>query len=108
MSTKAAEEQRQSQQNTSADILFTPETTAISQRFLTNSRNNDRLINDLVVTCECRGLNIKQGVTDADWLIVLTAMAIAITQYTSAVFVANDTYLLVYKSSQHFPTSVII
>ncbi len=83
---------RQEQQNTSADILFTPEmTTTMSQGFLANSGNKDRLIKDLVVTCECRGLSVKQGIADADWLIVSTAMGIAIL---------HNTHLLLFTSEQ--------
>ncbi|KAG1698121.1 Serine/threonine-protein kinase MRCK alpha [Nymphon striatum] len=59
---------RRAQQKPSSDILFelTMKTTTSKQAFLSNAKNKDRLIKDLMEKFESNGLTVKQNNADAD------------------------------------------
>ena len=81
MSSKTAEQQRLATQSTSADILFEMDmnTTITQKAFLANGKSKMRLIEKLLLKFQGTGIHIKQHHADADYLIVETAMASAVT-----------------------------
>ncbi len=74
--------------------------TTPQKEFLANSENKARLIEKLMEHFQIRGLNVKQSIADADYLIVSTAMCTAQTKCLPVVVVATDTDLLVMLVSQ--------
>ena len=97
ISTKSAEQKRRATRCTSADIVIAPSlpTTTSQNEFLGNGGNKTRLINALTPLLENAGIIVKQAVSDADTLIVETALQRATSSQFPVVVVGTDTDILV-------------
>lgn len=95
LSTKLAEQQRRYRLSKSADICFTEDTeiNVKQEDFLSNKFNKIRLINMLKVKLENNGIKTLQAESDADVLIVDTAVEMSET--TSVGIVGEDVDLIV-------------
>lgn len=93
--TKDSERKRRSRSSASVDIIVEDSVfvTTTQQDFLANSVNKARLISLLKVHLESSGFHVIQATSDADTLLVATAMHIAISGIS--VLVGQDTDLLV-------------
>ena len=96
-STKSAEHDRRARLGTSVDIIIDPSlpTTTPQKDFLTNGKNQTRLIHELTKVLNDAGVTVKQAEADADHLIVTTALEIASQNGKQVVVVGTDTDLLV-------------
>ena len=97
ISTKSAEQKRRATRCTPADIVIAPSlpTTTSQNEFLGNGGNKTRLINALTPLLENAGIIVKQAVSDADTLIVETALQRAMSSQVPVVVVGTDTDILV-------------
>ncbi len=75
-------------------------TTITQKAFLANSKNNARLIDKLRTELQRAGVLVKQDPTDAEHLIVSTAMTLAQRERKPVGVVGTDTDLLVMFISQ--------
>ena len=97
-STKSQEHMRRSLKNSSPDIFFSEITPVMTpqQNFLANSKNKSCLIRSIKALGE---LDISQAISDADTLIVSTALELCKTEMC-VIVVGNDTDLLILLVSQ--------
>ena len=96
-STKVVEQRRRAQHHMSSDILFddnTPTTNSQSS-FLSNVNNKARLIQALIEKMPLFGIRVKQAGSDADSLIISTALHVAEAAEAPVVVIGTDTDLLV-------------
>ena len=104
-STKSAEQRRRAALTPSADIIFELDMKATTPKtsFLANNNNKARLIDKLMLELQHIGINCKQHESDADHLIISTAMEIAGLNPKPIVVVGTDTDLLVMLVAQCLP-----
>ena len=104
-STKSAEQRRRAALTPSADIIFELDMKATTPKksFLINNNNKARLIDKLMLELQHNGINCKQHESDADHLIISTAMEIAGLNTKPVVVVGTDTDLLVMLVAQCLP-----
>ncbi len=97
VSTKSAEQARRSKLSTSAEIMLSPNlsTTTSQTSFLGNGNNKNRLIQSLTPIIENAGITVIKAESDADTLIVETALEISTTSDGPVIVVGTDTDLLV-------------
>ena len=97
ISTKSAEQKRRATRCTSADIVIAPSlpTTTSQNEFLGNGGNKTRLIDALTPLLENADIIVKHAVSDADTLIVETALQRATSSQVPVVVVGTDTDTLV-------------
>ena len=96
MSTKSAEQNSRAKSCTSASIMVSPDlpTTTAQNRFLGNRSNKTRLIQVLTPILKDAGIHVRQAKSDADTLIVHTALEIASITNSPVVVIGTDANLL--------------
>ena len=106
-STKTVEHNRRAKRVESAEILFTDDMpiTIRQDRFLTNGRNNTRLIEGLKVQLEQAGIRVTNAEADADTMIVRTA--IELSHDKDVVVVGTDSDLLILLTQLSQPDNCI-
>ena len=106
LSTKSAEQNRRAKSRTSASIMVSPDlpTTTTQNRFLGNRSNKTRLIQVLTAILEYAGIHVRQAKSDADTLIVHTALEIASTTNSPVVVIGTDTDLLAILVARATPS----
>lgn len=94
--TKAEEHRRRAAKFVSVDILFDDamEVTTGQEKFLRNPRNKTRFIECLTIRFRRAGIYVKQAVSDADVLIVNSAIELS-HQDKNVILIGEDTDLLV-------------
>ena len=104
-STKSAEQRRRAALTPSADIIFELDMKANTPKksFLANNNNKARLIDKLMLELQHIGINCKQHESDADHLIISTAMEIAGLNPKPVVVVGTATDLLAMLVAQCLP-----
>ena len=77
------------------------ETTTTQKAFLANSKNKARLIDKLTTELQLAGVLVKHDPTDADHLIVSTALTLAQTERKPVVVVDGDAHISILFRCGH-------
>lgn len=102
--TKAEEHRRRAAKSVSVDIMFDEamEATIPQEKFLGNPRNKTRFIEGLTIRFRRAGICVKQAVSDADVLIVNSAIELS-RENKNVILIGEDTDLLVLLTALSDP-----